>query len=101
MKNIRRAVDHGAHWHNLNALLNYPKDIRKSIYTTNTIESLNSVIGKAIKKRKLFPTDDSAKKVIDLAIRGTFKRWTMPNHNWKPPLNQFMIECEDRLVDYI
>ncbi len=55
------------HWHNLNTLFNYPQDIRKAIYTTNAIESLNSVIRKAIKKRKLFPTDDSSKKVIYLA----------------------------------
>ena len=90
-----------SHWHNLNALFNYPEDIRKAIYTTNAIESLNSVIRKAIKKRKLFPTDDSAKKVIYLAIQEASKRWTMPIHNWKPALNRFMIEFEDRLVDYI
>ena len=58
-----------AHWHNLNTLFNYPPDIRKAIYTTNAIESLNSVIRKATKKRKLFQTDDSAKKVSYLAIR--------------------------------
>ncbi len=46
------------HWTNLNTLFNYPEDIRKAIYTTNAIESLNSVIRKAIKKRKLFPTDE-------------------------------------------
>jgi transposase-like protein len=90
-----------AHWHNLNTLFNYPEDIRKAIYTTNAIESLNSVIRKAIKKRKLFPTDDSAKKVIYLAIQDASKRWTMPIRNWKLALNRFMIEFEDRLVDYI
>jgi len=90
-----------AHWHNLNTLFNYPEDIRKAIYTTNAIESLNSVIRKAIKKRKLFPTDDAAKKVIYLAIQAASKRWTMPIRNWKPALNRFMIEFEDRLVDYI
>lgn len=47
------------HWQNLNTLFNYPEDIRKAIYTTNAIESLNSVIRKATKKRKLFPTDES------------------------------------------
>lgn len=90
-----------AHWVNLNTLFDYPEDIRKAIYTTNAIESLNSVIRKAIKKRKLFPTDDSAKKVIYLAIQDASKRWTMPIRNWKPALNRFMIEFEDRLVDYI
>jgi transposase-like protein len=90
-----------AHWDNLNTLFNYPDDIRKAIYTTNAIESLNSVIRKAIKKRKLFPTDDSAKKVIYLAIQDASKKWTMPIRNWKSALNRFMIEFEDRLVDYI
>ena len=89
------------HWHNLNTLFNYPADIRKVIYTTNAIESLNSVIRKAIKKRKLFPTDDSARKVIYLAIQNASKKWTMPIRNWKPALNRFMIEFEDRLKDYI
>lgn len=90
-----------AHWDNLNTLFNYPEDIRKAIYTTNAIESLNSVIRKAIKKRKLFPTDDSAKKVVYLAIMDASKRWTMPIRNWKTALNRFMIEFEDRLSDYI
>ena len=89
-----------AHWDNLNTLFNYPEDIRKAIYTTNAIESLNSVIRKAIKKRKLFPTDDSAKKVIYLAVQDASKKWTMPIRNWKSALNRFMIEFEDRLVDY-
>jgi transposase-like protein len=90
-----------SHWHNINTLFGYPEDIRKAIYTTNAIESLNSVIRKAVKKRKLFPTDDSAMKVIYLAIREASKKWTMPIRNWKLALNRFMIEFEDRLADYI
>ena len=90
-----------AHWDNLNTLFNYPEDIRRAIYTTNAIESLNSVIRKVIKKRKLFPTDDSAKKVVYLAIRDASKKWTMPIRNWKVALNRFMIEFEDRLADYV
>lgn len=89
------------HWENLNTLFIYPADIRKVIYTTNAIESLNSVIRKAIKKRKLFPSDDSAKKVIYLATQAAAKKWTMPIRNWKPALNRFIIEFEDRLADYI
>jgi transposase-like protein len=90
-----------AHWHNLNTLFNYPEDIRKAIYTTNAIESLNSVIRKAIKKRKVFPTDDSAKKVVYLAVMDASKKWTMPIRNWKSALNRFMIAFEDRLKDYV
>jgi transposase-like protein len=88
-------------WQNVSTLFNYPEDIRKAIYTTNAIESLNSVIRKAIKKRKLFPHDDSAKKVIYLAIDQASKKWTMPIRNWKTALNRFMIEFEDRLKDVI
>ncbi|RDH41460.1 IS256 family transposase [Zooshikella ganghwensis] len=89
------------HWENLRTLFNYPDDIRRAIYTTNAIESLNSVIRKAIKKRKLFPTDDAARKVIFLAIQDASKKWTMPIRNWKAALNRFMIEFEDRLRPYI
>ena len=89
------------HWENINTLFSYPDDIRKAIYTTNTIESLNSVIRKAIKKRKLFPTDEAAKKVVYLAIRDASKKWTMPIRNWKAALNRFTITFEDRLVDYV
>jgi putative transposase len=90
-----------AHWHNLNTLFSYPEDIRKAIYTTNAIESLNSVIRKATQKRKLFPSDDSAKKVVFLAIQEASQKWTMPIKNWKSALNRFMIEFDDRLQDYI
>jgi transposase-like protein len=88
-------------WPNLNTLFRYPQDIRKAIYTTNAIESLNSVIRKAIRKRKLFPSDASAQKVVYLAIQEASKKWTMPIRNWKLALNRFMIEFEDRLTDFI
>ena len=90
-----------ANWQNLNTLFSYPPDIRKAIYTTNAIESLNSVVRKATKKRKLFPSDSSAKKVVYLAIQQASKKWTMPIRNWKAALNRFMIEFEERLTDYI
>lgn len=90
-----------SHWHNLSTLFDYPEDIRKAIYTTNAIESLNSVIRKAIKKRKLFPSDEAARKVVYLAILDASKKWTMPIRNWKAALNRFMIEFEDRLADFV
>ena len=67
-----------ANWHTLNTLFDYPPDIRKAIYTTHAIESLNRVIRKAIKKHKLFPGDDAAKKVVYLAMQQAAKKWTMP-----------------------
>lgn len=89
-----------SHWPNLITLFEYPPDIRRVIYTTNAIESLNSVIRKATKQRKLFPSDDSAMKVVYLAIQAASKKWTMPIRNWKAALNRFMIEFGDRLADY-
>jgi len=89
-----------AHWPNLITLFDYPPEIRKVIYTTNAIESLNSVIRKATKQRKVFPTDDSAMKVVYLAMQAASRKWTMPIRNWKPALNRFMIEFGDRLADY-
>jgi len=63
-----------SHWDNLITLFEYPDDIRKAIYTTNAIESLNSVVRKAIKNRKVFPTDNSAMKVVYLAIESASKK---------------------------
>ena len=87
------------HWPNLITLFEYPDDIRKVIYTTNAIESLNSVVRKAVKNRKVFPNDESATKVVYLAIQAASKKWTMPIHNWKNALNRFMIEFPDRMPE--
>jgi putative transposase len=89
------------HWENLNTFFVYPPDIRKAIYTTNAIESLNSVIRQAIKKRKVFPTDDSVRKVIYLAIRDASKKWSMPIQNWRLAMSRFIIEFGDRLSDHL
>lgn len=90
-----------AHWPNLITFFNYPPDIRKVIYTTNAIESLNSVIRKSVKTRKLFPSDESAMKVIFLAVQAASKKWTMSIQNWKPAMNHFMIEFEEQLAPYV
>lgn len=86
-----------ANWANLATFFAYPEDIRKAIYTTNAIESLNSVIRHAIKKRKVFPSDESVKKVVWLAIQAASKKWSMPVREWKMALNRFSIEFGDRL----
>jgi len=90
-----------AHWENLNTIFSYPADIRKVIYTTNAIESLNSVIRKSVKTRKVFPSDDAAFKVVYLAIQAASKKWTMPIRDWKPALNRFMIEFEEQIAPHI
>ena len=88
-------------WRNLSAIYKYPPDIRRAIYTTNAIESLNSVVRKATRNRKVFPDDDSAKKVVYLAIQEASKRWTMPIRNWKPALNRFSIEFGERVTAHL
>lgn len=89
------------HWPNLITIFDYPPEIRKAIYTTNAIESLNSVLRKATRKRKVFPTDQSARKVAFLAIQQASKKWTMPIRNWKLALNRFSIEFGDRVTDHL
>ena len=84
------------HWENVIPLFDYPDEIRKIIYTTNAIESLNSVIRKAIKNRRIFPNDESAIKIVYLAIQKASQKWTMPVRNWKAAMNRFAIEYEDR-----
>ena len=84
------------HWDNLITMFDYPDEIRKIFYTTNAIESLNSVIRKAIRNRKIFPTDQSALKIVYLAIMNASKRWTMPLRDWKPAMNRFAIEYGER-----
>ena len=86
-------------WDNLITLFDYPEDIRKAIYTTNAIESLNSVIRKAIKNRKIFRTDESVMKVIYLAMEKASEKWTMPIRNWKAAMNRFEIMFPDRFKE--
>ena len=71
--------------------LAYPEEIRRVIYTTNAIESVNMGLRKIIKNRGLFPTDEAALKLLYLAL------WTMPIKNWKAALNRFAIVFEGRL----
>ncbi|MBE8214775.1 MAG: transposase [Endozoicomonadaceae bacterium] len=70
--------------------------MRKVIYTTNAIESLNMVIRKAIRNRRIFPCESSAFKVFFLAVQQASKKWSMPIRNWSAALNRFEIEFEGR-----
>lgn len=89
------------HWDNAAVLFQYPPEIRKAIYTTNAIESLNSVIRKATKNHKAFPSDDSALKVVFMAINQAAKKWTMPIRDWKKALNRFIVEFGDRVERHL
>ena len=78
-------------------MFNYPTEIRKAIYTTNMIESLNVTLRKIIKNRSLFPNDEAIFKLMYLSLKNISKKWTMPIHNWSGAMNQFAIMFEGRL----
>ena len=86
-----------SNWDNLITLFEYPDDIRKAIYTTNAIESLNSVIRKSIKLKKIFPRNKSVIKVIYLAMARAATKWTMPIRDWRAAMNCFLIMFPERL----
>lgn len=84
-------------WERVIPVFGFPAEIRRAIYTTNAIESLNSVIRKATKNRRIFPNDKSALKTVYLAVEQAARKWTMPIHNWGQALNRFAIQYEGRL----
>ncbi len=84
-------------WDRLTPFFAYPPAIRKVVYTTNAIESLNYSLRKIIKGRGAFPHDDAIKKLLYLGLRNASKKWTMPIRDWKAALNQFIILFEDRV----
>jgi len=85
------------HWEELTGFLDYPPEIRKVIYTTNAIESLNSSLRKITKTRRAFPSDEAATKLMYLALHNIAKRWTMPIRDWQQALNQFAIRFDGRV----
>lgn len=84
-------------WERLTPFFDFPPEIRKAIYTTNAIESVNFSLRKLTKHRGAFPNDDALIKLIYLALRNISKKWTMPTRDWKAALNQFTIRFEGRL----
>jgi putative transposase len=86
-----------AKWTDIITLFDFPPAIRKAIYTTNAIESVNSVIRKFTRNRKIYPSEQSALKNVYMAIREASAKWTMPIHHWKQALNHFAILYEDRM----
>jgi putative transposase len=84
-------------WPDVVAMFEFPAPIRKAIYTTNAIESVNSVIRKFTRNRKQYPNAESALKLVYLAIHEASKKWTMPIVGWKAALNHFAIVFEGRI----
>lgn len=87
-------------WENIIPFFNYPEDIRKAVYTTNAIESINMSLRKVIKNKRVFPSDEAALKQLYLAIRNISKKWTMPIRDWGLALNRFAIMFSDRFPDF-
>ena len=86
-----------ADWERLTVFFDYSPEIRKVIYTTNAIESLNYSLRRMLKTRGSFPNDDSILKILYLAINRVAKKWTMSIRDWKAALNQFVILFGDRV----
>ena len=87
-------------WNDLIEFFNYPKDIRRAIYTTNAIESLNFSLRKVTRNKSSFPDDNSIYKVMYLAIKNASVRWTMPIKDWGLAVNQFAILFDGRVPGF-
>jgi putative transposase len=84
-------------WVNVIPFFAYPAEIRKVIYTTNAIESLNMTLRKVTKNKRFFPSDEAAFKQLYLSLQQIMKKWTMPIRNWPSAMNRFSIEFADRM----
>ena len=87
-------------WARITPFFDYPPEIRRVIYTTNAIESLNMSLRKITKNRGSFPSDEALLKLFYLAIQNISKKWTMPIRDWKAALNRFTIQFEDRMPQH-
>jgi putative transposase len=85
-------------WSRITPFYDYPPEIRRIIYTTNAIESVNMSLRKVTKSRGSFPHDEAVMKLFYLALRNISQKWTMPLRDWKPALNRFTIQFEDRCL---
>ena len=86
-----------SNWDHLVIFLQYPAAIRKIIYTTNAIESLNSQLRRVTKNKRVFPSDDAVFKTLYLTIDYIMQKWTMPVPNWSTAMAHFMIKFDGRI----
>jgi len=84
-------------WEHISVFFAYPEEIRKIIYTTNSIESLNMTFRKVLKNKRFFPSEDAVFKQLYLALQNISRRWTKPVNDWNLAINRFMIEFGDRM----
>ncbi len=87
-----------ANWQRINPMFALPKEIRRAVYTTNVIESLNYSLRKITKTRAAFPTEEAAIKLLYLGLQNASKKWTMPIQNWSLAMNQMAILFEGRML---
>ena len=87
-------------WVRVIPFFDYPAEIRKVIYTTNAIESVNMGLRKITKNRGAFPSDEALLKLFYLALKNISAKWTMPIRDWKAALNRFTIQFEDRMPQH-
>ncbi len=87
-----------ANWQRINPMFALPKEIRRAVYTTNVIESLNYSLRKITKTRAAFPTEEAAVKLLYLGLQNAAKKWTMPIQNWSLAMNQMAILFEGRML---
>jgi putative transposase len=87
-----------ANWQRISPVFALPKEIRKAVYTTNVIESLNYSLRKITKTRAAFPTEEAALKLLYLGLQNASKKWTMPIQNWSLAMNQMAILFEGRML---
>lgn len=85
-------------WERLTPFLAYPPEVRRVIYTTNAIESLNSMLRKVTQNRGSFPSDEACAKIMYLALKNVAEKWNRPLQNWGGVVNQLMIMFEERMV---
>jgi putative transposase len=86
-----------SNWTNLTTFFGYPPELRKVIYTTNAIESINAQLRKVVKKKGAFPTPDSVRKVMYLAMTRAAARWSRPVRDWAKALNHLAVVFEGRV----
>ena len=84
-------------WARITPFFQYPPEIRRAIYTTNSVESLNRSLRKMIKMRGGFPNEEAALKLLFLALQRAAKKWTMPIHHWREALNHFTLLWPERM----
>ena len=86
------------HWAEVIPFYDWPPEVRKMIYTTNAIESLNMQLRKVLKNRGHFPSEEAAGKLIYLALRNIVKQWKKPPTHWGAAAHQFALKFGERFI---